>query len=200
MPEHAEKEKGGLISHLHFQFGRKKEQIVKSNGKLRKPHWYATMCDADATTLQRCNIVRALHKLPMWKELPEIWEIPVTSGGQQRYIRNNRKNGITKSPEYSRHVEYSGDFCKQDTGVEPAYSAWEADALPIDESCMNFLYYSTNLVDGKRFLKNLEIFYREKKVQFDRSAEKRHPGKQLTKQQKLTSHKSVFHDTIIITL
>ena len=72
MPEHAEKEKGGLISHLHFQFGRKKEQIVKSNGKLRKPHWYATMCDADATMLQRCNIVRALHKLPVWKELPEI--------------------------------------------------------------------------------------------------------------------------------
>ena len=28
MPEHAEKEKGGLISHLHFQFGRKKEQIT----------------------------------------------------------------------------------------------------------------------------------------------------------------------------
>lgn len=72
MPEHAEKEKGGLISHLHFQFGRKKEQIVKSNGKLRKPHWYATMCDADATMLQRCNIVRALHKLPVWKKLPEI--------------------------------------------------------------------------------------------------------------------------------
>ena len=72
MPEHAEKEKGGLISHLHFQFGRKKEQIVKSNGKLRKPHWYATLCDADATMLQRCNIVRALHKLPVWKKLPEI--------------------------------------------------------------------------------------------------------------------------------
>ena len=28
MPEHAEKEKGGLISHLHFQFGRKKAALV----------------------------------------------------------------------------------------------------------------------------------------------------------------------------
>lgn len=94
------------------------------------------------------------------RNCPRYEKYRLHQGGQQRYIRNNRKNGITKSPEYSRHVEYSGDFCKQDTGVEPAYSAWEADALPIDESCMNFLYYSTNLVDGKRFLKNLEIFYR----------------------------------------
>ena len=80
--------------------------------------------------------------------------------GTAEIYNNSRNKGITKTPEYSRHVEYSGAFCKQDTGVEPAYSAWEADALPIDESCMNLFHYNTNLVDGKRFLKNLKIFYR----------------------------------------
>ena len=72
MPDHSEKLNGGLICHLHFQFGSAKEQIVKTNGKLKKPHWYATMCDADATMLQRCNIVRALHKLEVWEKLPEL--------------------------------------------------------------------------------------------------------------------------------
>lgn len=75
--------------------------------------------------------------------------------GTAEIYNNSRNKGITKTPEYSRHVEYSGAFCKQDTGVEPAYSAWEADALPIDESCMNLFHYNTNLVDGKRFLKKI---------------------------------------------
>ena len=61
--------KGGLISHLHFQFASTREQMIKENGKLKKPHWYATMCDADATMQQRCNIVRALHKLEIDTEV-----------------------------------------------------------------------------------------------------------------------------------
>lgn len=61
MPARREKEAGGLISHLHFQFSAEKFNIVKPNGRLQKPHWYATMCDGDATMLQRCRIVRALH-------------------------------------------------------------------------------------------------------------------------------------------
>lgn len=69
MPEHSEKLKGGLISHLHFQFASTREQMIKENGKLKKPHWYATMCDADATMQQRCNIVRALHKLEIDTEV-----------------------------------------------------------------------------------------------------------------------------------
>ena len=69
MPERAEKLHGGLLSHLHFQFGSTKEQLLKDNGRLKSPHWYATMCDADATMLQRCNIVRALHKLELWTEI-----------------------------------------------------------------------------------------------------------------------------------
>ena len=32
-------------------------------------------------------------------------------------------------------------FLEQDTGVEPAFTAWEAVVLPIYESCM-WLYYS----------------------------------------------------------
>lgn len=68
MPERSAKESGGLISHLHFQFASKKEELVKTNGRLRHPHWYATMCDAEATLLQRCNIVRAMHKLEIWEK------------------------------------------------------------------------------------------------------------------------------------
>ncbi|MCO7108321.1 hypothetical protein NIA69_02950, partial [Gemmiger formicilis] len=29
------------------------------------------MCDGDGTLLEQCNIVRALHRLPVWEELPE---------------------------------------------------------------------------------------------------------------------------------
>lgn len=59
------KASGGMLSHLHFQFSSEKNKLLKRNGKLKRPHWYATMCDADATMLQRCNIVRALHQLPI---------------------------------------------------------------------------------------------------------------------------------------
>ena len=64
------KEQGGLISHLHFQYASCREQLLKKNGRLRATHWYATMCDGDATLLQRCNIVRAMHKLEIWTEIP----------------------------------------------------------------------------------------------------------------------------------
>lgn len=70
MPARAEKESGGLIAHLHFQFAAKKEDLLKPGDRLRHPHWYATLCDAEATMLQRCNIVRALHKLDVWDALP----------------------------------------------------------------------------------------------------------------------------------
>lgn len=60
MPKRTAKEQGGLISHLHFQYGSRKENILRGE-KLRKPHWYATMCDAEATKEQECAIVRALH-------------------------------------------------------------------------------------------------------------------------------------------
>lgn len=71
MPEHEEKNRGGLISHLHFQYASSRENLVKADGKLKHPHWYATMCDRDAALLQRCNIVRAMHKLDLWEKLPE---------------------------------------------------------------------------------------------------------------------------------
>lgn len=64
MPARADKDNGGLISHLHFQFSAEKSGLVKANGRLRHPHWYATMCDAEATVSQRARIVRALHGIP----------------------------------------------------------------------------------------------------------------------------------------
>lgn len=60
MPERSAKEHGGLISHLHFQYASDKEELIRGD-RLRKTHWYATMCDADVTKEQECEIVRALH-------------------------------------------------------------------------------------------------------------------------------------------
>lgn len=61
MPERDAKNNGGLISHFHFQFSNKKENILKSDNKLKQPHWYATMCDGDCRIEQERDIVLALH-------------------------------------------------------------------------------------------------------------------------------------------
>lgn len=70
MPARDAKNHGGLLSHLHFQYASSLEMLLK-DGNLCKPMWYATMCDGDGTLLERCNIVRALHHIPTWNELPE---------------------------------------------------------------------------------------------------------------------------------
>lgn len=70
MPPRSALAEGGLLSHLHFQYAGSVEEILK-NGKLVHPMWYATMCAGDGTLLDRCNIVRALHRLPTWKVLPQ---------------------------------------------------------------------------------------------------------------------------------
>lgn len=63
MPKREEKLNGGLISHFHFQFGSRWEKFIEKD-KLKNPLWYATMCDGDVNMIQKCNIVRALHRLP----------------------------------------------------------------------------------------------------------------------------------------
>lgn len=70
MPERAAKNNGGLLSHLHFQYASSLEKLLKE-GVLCNPMWYATMCDGDGNLLQQCNIVRALHHMPLWEELPQ---------------------------------------------------------------------------------------------------------------------------------
>lgn len=70
MPERAAHLHGGYLSHLHFQFAATPEQLLRPDGKLANPHWYATMCATDGTLLERCNIVRGLHRLPAWEALP----------------------------------------------------------------------------------------------------------------------------------
>ena len=69
MPPRSALKDGGLLSHLHFQYAGNLVNILR-DGKLVKPMWYATMCAGDGTALDRCNIVRALHRLPKWTELP----------------------------------------------------------------------------------------------------------------------------------
>lgn len=70
MPSKEARHSGGLLSHLHFQFASRRELLLKDE-KLVRPGWYATMCANEGGSLDRCNIVRALHRLPRWEELPE---------------------------------------------------------------------------------------------------------------------------------
>ena len=71
MPERTARDNGGLISHIHFQWGTNREDILKEDGSLVKPMWYPTICDAKGDLLEQCNITRALHHLPKWDKLPD---------------------------------------------------------------------------------------------------------------------------------
>ena len=72
MPPRTARKTGGLLSHLHFQYAGSPEKLIDAeSGMLRNPMWYATMCDGDGTLQEQCNIVRALHRLPVWETPPE---------------------------------------------------------------------------------------------------------------------------------
>lgn len=70
MPEREARLSGGLISHLHFQFAASKEVLVNGDSLVNN-RWYPTMCDGEADLLEKCNIVRALHRMPKLDKLPE---------------------------------------------------------------------------------------------------------------------------------
>ena len=65
MPERTARAHGGLLSHLHFQYAAGWTALVGTDGKLSHP-----MCDGAGTLLEQCNIVRAMHHLTCWTELP----------------------------------------------------------------------------------------------------------------------------------
>lgn len=66
MPDWTTKEEKDLLSHFHFQFASTKNKLMK-DGKLVQPMWYATMCEKTDNEAQKCNVVRALHRIPMEK-------------------------------------------------------------------------------------------------------------------------------------
>lgn len=71
MPSRDERPDGGPLSHLHFQYASSLDTLIDpKTGALRNRRWYATMCDASGTTLERCNVILALHRVPLWRELP----------------------------------------------------------------------------------------------------------------------------------
>lgn len=73
MPERAALANGGLLSHMHFQYASSEERLIKGvgeNARLKRRMWYPTMCAAEGGLLDQCNIVRALHQLPVWTALP----------------------------------------------------------------------------------------------------------------------------------
>ncbi|WP_455716894.1 hypothetical protein [Anaerosporobacter sp.] len=64
MPERDAKNHGDYISHFHFQFSSSWDELIKEE-KLTNPWWYATLCDAETTSVQKINVVRGLHKMPL---------------------------------------------------------------------------------------------------------------------------------------
>lgn len=71
LPGRSARENGGLMSHIHFQFASNLDQLIE-NSKLIRPMWYPTLCDGAGTLLDRCNIIRTMHKLPIWDTLPKL--------------------------------------------------------------------------------------------------------------------------------
>ncbi len=68
MPTKEEYQKGGLLPHLHYQYARKLEDLY--DGSLKNKNWYPTMVFNENTSLlDKCNIVRALHRLPLWDKI-----------------------------------------------------------------------------------------------------------------------------------
>lgn len=63
-----DKTKGGILSHLHFQYGKTLDELVQEN-KLVNPMWYATMVDEEGSLLQKCNLLNAMHHLPILEKL-----------------------------------------------------------------------------------------------------------------------------------
>ena len=66
----------------------------------------------------------------------------------------------------ARHPSGVSCFLEQDTGVEPAFTAWEAVVLPIYESCVSCGYYSKEnwkiqplFVGRKKEAENRLLFY-----------------------------------------
>ncbi|WP_175578265.1 hypothetical protein [Bifidobacterium jacchi] len=72
MPERSAYASGGLLAHLHFQYGSSERRLLRGTGasaRLRHRMWYPTMCDATGPAHgdQRAwaAIVRSLHGLPV---------------------------------------------------------------------------------------------------------------------------------------
>ncbi len=70
LPERSAHKNGGLLSHMHFQFASELQKLTDGI-HLVEPMWYPTVCDGNGTLLEQCNLIRALHKLPVWDQLPE---------------------------------------------------------------------------------------------------------------------------------
>lgn len=67
MPNPQTRKKEDLLSHFHFQFASARDRLIL-DGKLVQNMWYATMCQESSSQLEKCNVVRALHKMPMLTE------------------------------------------------------------------------------------------------------------------------------------
>lgn len=63
-----DKTEAGLLPHLHFQYGKTAEELVQEN-QLVNPMWYATMVDKEGSLLQKCNLLNAMHHLPILEKL-----------------------------------------------------------------------------------------------------------------------------------
>ncbi len=71
MPTKEEYQEGGLLPHFHYQYASALKNIY--DGSLKNKTWYPTMVYIEnISLLDKCNIVRALHRLPLWDEIEQL--------------------------------------------------------------------------------------------------------------------------------
>ena len=74
--------------------------------------------------------------------------------GERLSTGQPHKNGFgshTLFPKRKDHPKGGLSFLEQDTGVEPAFTAWEAVVLPIYESCVVRVLYQRDLENATTF-------------------------------------------------
>ena len=70
MPSKEAYNQGELLPHLHYQYASNLNDLY--DNELKQKSWYPTMVYHESSTvLEECNIVRALHHLPLWDKLPK---------------------------------------------------------------------------------------------------------------------------------
>ncbi len=70
MPSKEAYKQGELLPHLHYQYASNLNDLY--DNELKQKSWYPTMVYHESSTvLEECNIVRALHHLPLWDKLPK---------------------------------------------------------------------------------------------------------------------------------
>lgn len=114
-PRPKDPKKSGILRYLHFQYASQVEMILHDT-KLQKPMWYATMCTADGSLLDWCNLVRVLHRLPTWNSLPQN-RAPQKS--RMNHAQTVLANGVCQYLQEHLHGRITIEELAKQFGVSP---------------------------------------------------------------------------------